>query len=138
MKKIFPLVLLMTMALMIISCSHQEKKTKITEKPMKITKEIFGLVDTTEVYLYTLTNNNGMTVKITNYGGIVTSILTPDKEGNFADVVLGFDDLQSYLDGHHYFVSIVGRFVYMIANGKFTLDGEEYTLATNIGPNHLH
>ena len=105
---------------------------------MKITKQTFGKVDTTEVFLYTLKNHNGMTVNITTYGGIVTSILTPDKEGKFADVVLGFDELQPYLDGHPYFGCIVGRYGNRIAKGKFSIDGTEYTLATNNGPNHLH
>ena len=79
-----------------------------------------------------------MSVKITNYGGIVTSIVTPDKEGKLADVVLGFDDLQSYVDGHPYFGSIVGRYGNRIANAKFSIDGVEYSLAANNGPNHLH
>jgi aldose 1-epimerase len=125
-------------AFVLFSCVQETKEKKTKQEPMKITKEIFGLVDTTEVYLYTLTNNNGMSVKITNYGGIVTSILCPDREGNMADVVLGFDDLQPYLDGHPYFGSIVGRYGNRIAKGKFSIDGEEYTLATNNGPNHLH
>lgn len=105
---------------------------------MKFTKEFFGTVDSSDVYLYTLENAGGMTVKITNYGGIVTSIMVPGSDGTLADVVLGFDSLQPYLDGHPYFGSIVGRYGNRIANGKFTLDGVEYTLATNNGPNHLH
>jgi len=105
---------------------------------MKITKEIFGQLDSTDVYLYTLENANGMVVKITNYGGIVTSILSPGRAGLNADVVLGFDNLQSYLDGHPHFGCIVGRYANRIAEGKFSIDGKEYTLAKNNGPNHLH
>jgi aldose 1-epimerase len=138
MKGTIKLIIPVLAAFVLFGCVQETKEKKTKQEAMKITKEIFGLVDTTEVYLYTLTNNNGMSVKITNYGGIVTSILTPDRDGNMADVVLGFDELQSYLDGHPYFGCIVGRYGNRIAKGKFTLDGEEYTLAINNGPNHLH
>lgn len=94
--------------------------------------------DSEEVDLYTLTNANGMKVKITNYGGIITEIWVPDKDGKFADVTLGHDSLKGYLDGHPYFGAITGRVANRIAKGKFTLDGKEYTLAVNNGPNHLH
>ena len=108
------------------------------ETEMKINKTSFGQVENKEVFLYTLTNKNGMIVRITNYGGIVTSIIVPDKNGNFGDVVLGYDNLDGYLDKTPYFGAIVGRYANRIAKGKFTLDGKEYTLATNNGPNHLH
>jgi len=89
--------------------------------------------------LYTLTNGKGMTVKITNYGGIVTSIVVPDSAGNPGDVVLGFDSLSGYLQqGVPYFGALVGRYGNRIAKGSFKLDGKEYKLATNNGPNHLH
>jgi aldose 1-epimerase len=104
-----------------------------------ITKQSFGKTkEGTEVSLYTLANQNGMTVKITNYGGIVTSIVTPDQDGNPGDVVLGFDSLGGYLGEHPYFGALIGRYGNRIAKGKFTLDGQTYTLATNNGPNHLH
>ncbi len=107
--------------------------------PMNVKKETFGKTkEGTEVNLYTLTNGNGMTVKITNYGGIVTSIVTRDKNGNPGDVVLGFDSLSGYLVEHPYFGALIGRYGNRIAKGKFTLEGKEYTLATNNGPNHLH
>ena len=105
---------------------------------MNITKEIFGKVDGRDVYLYTLSNNEGMTVKITNYGGIITSIEVPDKNGNIADVTLGFDSLQPYLDGCPYFGALVGRYANRIAKGRFELDGKTYELAVNNGPNALH
>ncbi len=99
----------------------------------------FGKTDDgTEVQIYTLTNSNGMKMKITNYGGIVTELHVPDKNGKFADVVLGFDDLKGYLGGHPYFGAIIGRVCNRIAKGKFTLDGKEYTLALNNKPNTLH
>ncbi|MDT8393209.1 MAG: aldose epimerase family protein [Bacteroidales bacterium] len=137
MKSFIKLIPAITLIILLTGCM-QRMNEQSTEKSMKITKEIFGQLDTTEVYLFTLSNSNGMTVRITNYGGIVTSLLVPDKEGKLADVVLGFDSLQSYLDGHPYFGSIVGRYGNRIAKGKFSIDGEEYTLATNNGPNHLH
>lgn len=106
---------------------------------MKIEKQPFGKTkDGTAVALYSLTNVNGVTVKITNYGGIVTSILVPDKNGNLGDVVLGYDNLEGYLKNNPYFGCIVGRYGNRIARGKFTLNGKTYTLATNNEPNHLH
>jgi aldose 1-epimerase len=105
--------------------------------PMK--KEAFGQTkEGTPVDLYTLTNGKGMTVKITNYGGIVTSIVVPDSAGNPGDVVLGFDSLSGYLKEHPFFGALVGRYGNRIAKGRFKLDGKEYKLATNNGPNHLH
>ncbi|GAB4459724.1 MAG: galactose mutarotase [Armatimonadaceae bacterium] len=109
-----------------------------TTKP-GITKTDWGKTDDgTPVDLYTLTNKNGVFTKITTYGGIVTELYVPDKQGHLGDVVLGFDSLKSYLAGHPYFGAITGRVANRIARGKFTLDGKEYTLATNNAPNHLH
>ncbi len=107
-------------------------------RKMQINQASFGYIENREVYLYTLTNDQGMIVQITNYGGIVTSIIVPDKHGNFNDVVLGYDKLDGYLEQTPYFGAIVGRYANRIAKGKFNLDGEEYFLATNNGPNHLH
>ncbi len=87
---------------------------------------------------YTLTNNNGLSAKITNYGGIVMSLLVPDRSGQLADVVLGFDAPEEYLNPHPYFGALIGRYGNRIANGKFSLNGVEYTLAQNNGPNSLH
>ena len=98
----------------------------------------WGTVDDKTVYLYTLDNGQGITAKITNYGALLTELHLPDRNGENADVALGFDTLDGYLAGHPYFGCTVGRFANRIANGKFTLDGKEYTLATNIGPSHLH
>lgn len=104
-----------------------------------VQKMAFGKTsDGTPVDLYVLTNNKGMTAKVMTYGAILTELDVPDKSGKTADVVLGFDNLKGYLDGHPYFGSNVGRVANRIAKGKFTLDGKEYTLATNNGPNHLH
>jgi aldose 1-epimerase len=99
----------------------------------------FGdLTDGRTVQLYTLTNANGMKVSITNYGGIITEVIVPDKKGNMGDVVLGYDNLSGYLEVTPYFGALIGRYGNRIARGKFMLNNQEYPLATNNGPNHLH
>ncbi len=106
---------------------------------MSISKTDFGITqDGQKAKLYTLTNANGMVVKITNYGGVITELWVPDKNGNPGDIVLGFDTLAEYEKDSPHFGCIVGRYANRIANGKFTLDGKEYTLAVNNGKNHLH
>jgi aldose 1-epimerase len=87
---------------------------------------------------YTLTNKNGLQMQVINFGGIITSLKVPDKNGNLEDVVLGFDSLQHYLNGSPFFGALVGRYGNRIAKGKFVLDGKEYTLAQNNNGNHLH
>ncbi len=102
-------------------------------------QEFFGkLPDGRDVYLFGLKNRNGIEIKIINFGGIVTSILTPDKFGKSGEIVLGFNKLEDYLSPHPYFGCIVGRFCNRIDNGKFELDGKVYQLAKNDGNNHLH
>jgi aldose 1-epimerase len=133
--------LITVIVFIIIICGCIENKPKQDQKgnqSMSITKEVFGTVDNKEVYLYTLKNGSGFTIKITNYGGIVTSVLAPDKNGKFDNVVLGYDSLAGYLKDTPYFGAIVGRYANRIAGGKFILNGREYTLAVNNGPNHLH
>jgi len=99
----------------------------------------FGTMpDGRPVELYTLTNQNGLVAKITNFGTIIQELHVPDRQGRLGDVVLGFDRLEPYLGGHPYFGATVGRVANRIANGRFTLDGKHYTLAVNNGPNHLH
>ncbi len=99
-----------------------------------------NVTDFDGIALYELKNDNGVVVKITNYGATVTSILAPDRKGNFADIALGYDRVEDYMNAvdKPYFGSIVGRYGNRIAKGKFTLNGETYTLATNNGSNHLH
>ena len=102
-------------------------------------KQAFGRApDGTAVDLYSLTNSAGMHAQITNYGGIVTALLVPDRDAKLGDVVLGFDRLEGYLGKHPYFGAICGRYVNRIAGGRFTLNGIQYTLARNDGENHLH
>ncbi|HYE33662.1 MAG TPA: aldose epimerase family protein [Methylomirabilota bacterium] len=94
--------------------------------------------DGQEVHLYTLRNNKGMTAKIMTLGALLTEVRTPDRNGKDGVVVLGFDNLDQYLKGHPFFGAIAGRVANRIKEGKFRLDGKEYTLAINNGPNHLH
>ena len=94
--------------------------------------------DGQQVELFTLTNKNGLVAKITNYGGIVTELHVPDKNGQNGNVVLGFATLDKYLAGHPFFGTITGRVANRIGKGTFTLDGKQYKLETNNGPNHLH
>lgn len=106
---------------------------------MDIKKEDFGKTpDGTNVELYTLSNSDGMRVKIITYGGIVVSMEVPDAAGKTGDVVLGYDNLDDYVKNNPYFGCIVGRYGNRIGAGKFTLNGAEYKLAINNGPNHLH
>jgi aldose 1-epimerase len=105
----------------------------------KITKASFGkTADGQNVDIFTLTNKRGLEVKITNFGGIITSLKVPDRNGKLEDIVLGFDNLDAYLKGHPYFGALIGRYGNRIAKGRFTLNGHEYKLAVNNGENHLH
>jgi len=111
-----------------------------SETKMSYQKTAFGkTADGTEVDLYTLTNANGVVLKMTNFGAIVVSLEVPDRDGKLANVNMGFAALDGFLGKHPYFGSTVGRYCNRIAAGKFTLDGQEYALATNDnGKNHLH
>jgi aldose 1-epimerase len=105
-----------------------------------ITKDSFGKTEEgITVYLWTLKNKNGITAKITNYGGIVTSLFVPDKKGRYDDIVLGYDKLGDYIkDNSTYIGATIGRFAGRIANARFVLDSKEYNLAKNNNSNNLH
>ncbi|MBI4903776.1 MAG: galactose mutarotase [Acidobacteria bacterium] len=121
----------------LFSCS---KPPEAPKAPEKITRTLFGrMEDGSQADLYTMRNARNMEVSITNYGGIVTALKTPDKTGGMADVVLGFDNLSDYVrDGKTYFGAIIGRYGNRIGKAKFTLNGKSYNLANNNGQNHLH
>jgi aldose 1-epimerase len=87
---------------------------------------------------FTLENNKGYEARIASYGGALVSLFLPDRDGKLDDVVLGFDSLDDYKKPHPYFGALIGRFSNRIANGRFSLNGTEYQLARNDGPNHLH
>ncbi len=103
-------------------------------------KESFGQFEGKDVYLFTLKNASGMTVKITNYGGTVQSISVKDRHGKFGDVVLGFNTLDEYVQkaGTAYFGALIGRYGNRIAHGIFKLDGKTYHIPTNDNGNALH
>jgi aldose 1-epimerase len=131
MRKLFA-ALAVCLAAAVAAPADDRPAAGITHKPYGKTK------DGTPVEEYTLTNKNGITMKVITYGGIVTEIHVPDKAGKFADICLGCTDLAEYEEGHPFFGAIAGRVANRIAKGKFTLNGKEYTLAVNNGPNHLH
>lgn len=109
------------------------------ETKMSLKKLPFGkTADGEQVDQYVLVNRHGLTVKIITYGAIISSVQVPDRQAQVGEVTLGFDTLEEYLAGHPFFGAICGRVANRIANGKFSIDGHEYTLATNNGPNHLH
>jgi len=109
------------------------------ETKMKTTKKLFGTMpDGRDIDLFTIINKNGMTVKVISYGGIITSLSVPDRDGKMDDVVLGFDDLSDYLNDPPYFGALIGRYGNRIAKGRFTLNGKKYSLAQNNENNHLH
>lgn len=128
-------------ALMGVSLMAGVAYAKPVTKALSVHKTEFGqLDDGTTIYNYELTNDNGMSVDIINYGGTVRSIVVPDKNGNFTDVVLGYDSLENYVKnvGGTYFGALIGRYGNRIAGGQFELDGESYQIPTNNGPNALH
>lgn len=102
-------------------------------------KDYYGtLPDGTEISQFRLKNDNGMKIKVIEYGGIITECMVPDKNGIFEDVVLGHDSLDEYLNSNYYFGALIGRYGNRIANAKFSLDGIEYSLDNNDDPNSLH
>jgi len=131
-----------------LNCANEKKEDKQVEvvKPEEkveekgIQKENFQkVVDGKKVDLVILKNSKGLEVTICNYGAMILSILAPDKDGNIADIVTGMGNIDEYVEGKgKYFGSIVGRYANRIAKGKFTLDGVDYSLIKNNGPNHLH
>jgi len=109
------------------------------ETKMDIQKQSFGqMPDGQKVDLYVLTNGKGLSAKIMTYGATLVSLGVPDRNGDIADITLGCDSLEGYMAASPYFGATVGRYANRIAKGKFTLEGEEYTLAANNGENHLH
>lgn len=154
------ILIIMFISLFLASCSPTsdsdstrtgERRTAETEatsqpdeaKPLlmesSISKADFGATaDGEKVMLFTLRNKDGMVAKITNYGGIVVSLTAPDREGNFEDVVLGYDSLAEYENENPYFGALIGRYGNRIGKGQFELGGRVHQLTTNDGPNHLH
>ncbi|MEZ4513853.1 MAG: aldose epimerase family protein [Chloroflexota bacterium] len=106
---------------------------------MNITQQPFGhTADGSPVDIYTLSHDDGVEIKITNYGGTIVSILVPDRDGVLADIALGFDTLAGYFQVQPFLGALIGRYANRIDQGRFTLNGVAYTLAKNDNPNHLH
>lgn len=106
--------------------------------PGKITKKHLASTSGAEVYLFTLTNQHGVEVSIMNYGGAITSLKVPDRNGSFGDIVLGYETLEDYVRNPRYLGALIGRHANRIALGKFSLNGVDYQLEQNNGANHLH
>ncbi len=132
-------MLLALSSMLFTGCNHAQNKNSNSTSNTMITvdKTTFGQYEGKEHFLYSLISKT-MAVKITNFGGIVTSIVVPDREGKMEDIVLGFDKLDEYTAEHPYFGCIAGRYANRIAKGRFGLDGQEYVLAANNGEHHLH
>ncbi len=127
-------VALMALALL-AGCAAKKE-----EVPVAVTmeKQEYGMVNGKPAHLFVMRNRNGMEIAVTNYGAHLTRVKVPDSKGVVADVALGFDSLDGYLGPHPYMGATVGRYANRIAKGRFTLNGKEYKLATNNGPNALH
>jgi aldose 1-epimerase len=144
-KNFFYSLLCISTLVFFYSCANNETKTMDNTDSTSVTKAGITQADWSEtdgkkVSLFTLTNKNGVQVKITNYGGTVTSWITPDKNGNKSEVVLGFDSLSGYLQKPPvpYFGAIIGRYGNRIGGAQFKIDGATYKLAANNGVNNLH
>ena len=134
MKKVYYLIF----SLIIVSCENMLKKNKAMPL-VTIEKKAFGKTkEGVNVDQYILKNRNGMEISAINYGGIITSWKSKDRDGNYRDIVLGFNNLSEYEAESPYFGAIIGRYGNRIAKGKFTLNEENYILAVNNDENHLH
>jgi len=139
MKNIIQFLLLATAGLAAASLAGCASQSMSTSTKASITSAPFGkTADGTAVEIYTLRNARGAQARIMTYGGIVQSLSLPDKNGQYADIVLGYDNLQGYIDKTPYFGALIGRYGNRIGGAQFTLDGATYTLAANDGPNTLH
>jgi len=138
----FPLIAFISLAFAVAGCTGSSKDNGEADGKKlkaKADSQFFGtLPEGDSTLLFTLENDRGLSVKITNYGGIITEIQSPDRNGKPGNVVLGFDNLDAYVEGHPYFGAIIGRYGNRIAGASFTLDGKEYRLAANNGINSLH
>lgn len=142
-----PLLLSAIAVLLLINAAQAQDNAETdtaSEADNSVQTSVFGhLPDGRQVDVYQFTNANGIELRVTNYGGIILSLKTPNLTGEFDDIALGFDALEAYLSDEYrqaspYFGAIIGRYGNRIADGQFSLDGENYSLATNDGSNHLH
>lgn len=140
------LALALAGSLLLAACNQSAKKTPSTMTDSTATapklpaaSAFEKTINGRQTHLYILKNKNGVEAAITNYGGRIVSLLVPDKDGKMTDVVLGFDNVDGFIGSKEpYYGATIGRYGNRIAKGKFKLDGKQYTLATNNGPNTLH
>jgi len=144
-KQYFYILALVVFSILNIQCKSEKKtetsevKNEVAQQLVTIKKSDFGTTpDGEKVASYLLKNSNGIEVNIITYGGIITSLKAPNKDGVSEDIVLGFNSLEQYIESNPYFGAIIGRYGNRIAKGKFSIDDVEYSLATNDGENHLH
>lgn len=133
------MICLISVGACVNSFAQKSTKKTVNKKMNTITKTTFGqLPDGQTADLFTLRSAAGVEVRISNYGGIISHLLVPDKNGVKEDVVLGYDHLDGYLKASPYFGALIGRYGNRIADAKFTLEGKEYPLAVNSGVNNIH
>jgi aldose 1-epimerase len=132
-------IFLVIMICLVSGCQTSSEKNKEIVVQENGSRRYYAMMDRDTVYAYTLKNNQGLKAVISNYGGTILELWTPDKAGKSADVILGYDSLSGYLQkSNPYFGAIVGRYANRIHLGTFTIDGKTYTLAQNNGNNTLH
>lgn len=137
--RICMLAILVALGPEFLASSPSEEPQSGAKESAHVMKAAFGkLPDGTSIESYTLYNSRGASAKVITYGATLTELFMPDRHGKMADVVLGFDNIEGYLGQHPYFGGTIGRYANRIAKGKFTLDGKEYQLFLNNGPNSLH
>ena len=132
MKKFLLLSLTLVIGILFQGCNQSGKSKNMVKK------DVFGTHQGKEVYLLTLTNTAGNVIRLTNFGAKITWIEVPDRSGKKDNITFGYDTFDGTITGDMSYGSIVGRYANRIANGKFTLDGVEYSLPVNNGPNTLH
>ena len=137
-RLVYPLLVVMMSLFVFYSANSTGNIFRHSKISKGITREDWGEADGKKVSLYTLTNKNGVEIKISDYGATITSWITADRTGNRSNIVIGFDTLQKYLNKPPYFGATIGRYGNRIGNAQFTLDDITYKLATNDGKNHLH
>jgi len=134
MKSVFVVIVAVIIQGLTVGAQAQNRPAYVETRREAFQKEIDGR----KVDLFTLKTSTGMMVKITNQGGKIVQLLVPDKDNHFGDVVLGYETVDQYVTGRASFGAIIGRYANRIAKGRFTLNGREYQLPVNNGPNHLH
>lgn len=133
-------LLLLSLVFTVAGCVNKQKEEQVVEttKSGLVKSDFQTVLDGDSTNLFVLNNNNGVEVAITNYGGRIVSVMVPDKEGNFKDVVLGFDNIEDYTATDNNFGATIGRYGNRIAHGKINIDGVEYELPQNNFGHTLH